>query len=158
MSTTAPSSSGAHRHLATTSGARLAAISSEVAVAFLARLGERGPDPIELALGAHEDDGTLVGVAAFGAVRAAHGSLIVAVVPERRRLRIGSDLLQALMADAARTGMHWFKVSYPAGAPAADALTRGCGFTTARRVDGGAITAVLDTTATQSDSTGHTSA
>src|SRR5687768_8725843 len=113
VSTTTPTDSGAHQHLATTSGARLAAVSSEVAEAFLARLGERGPDPIEVALGAHEDDGTLIGVAAFGAVRADHGSLIVAVVPERRRLRIGSDLLQALMADAARTGMHWFRVSYP---------------------------------------------
>jgi len=146
VTTTTPASGGAHWHRPTASGATLAAIPSEVAEAFLARLGEHGPDSIEMALGAHEDDGTLMGVAAFGAVRGDHGSLIVAVVPERRRLNIGSDLLHALVAEAARTGIRWFQVSYPADAAAADALVRTCGLTAARRVDAGTITAVLDTT------------
>ena len=144
--TTTPAVAGAHGQGATSSGAKCAAIPSDVAEAFLARLNEHGPDPIEVALGAHEDDGTLIGVAAFGAVRADHGSLIVAVVPERRRLKIGSDLLHELMASSARTGIRWFQVSYPTDAAATDALIRACGLTTARRVEAGTVTVVLDTT------------
>ena len=149
MSSTA-ATCGAPRHPVTASGATLTAIPAETAEAFLARLGERAPEPLELALGAHEDDGTLIGVAAYGAVRANHGSLIVAVVPERRRLRVGSDLLQALLAAAARTGMGWFRVSYPSGAVAADALVRSCGLATARRSVADSVTAVLDATSSAS--------
>jgi GNAT superfamily N-acetyltransferase len=144
--------SGATGYPVTTSGAKIATIPAETAEAFLARLGERAPDPIELALGAFEDELTLIGVAAYGAVKANHGSLIVAVAPERRRLGIGSDLLQTLLADAARTGVRWFLVSYPSDAVAADALVRNCGLTTARRSVADCVTAVLDTTSSRSTS------
>jgi len=145
VTTTTPADGAPHRHAPTASGAKLAAIPADVAEAFLARLGEHGPASIEAALGAHEDSGTLIGVAAFGDVSADHGSFIVAVVPDRRRLKIGSDLLHALVADAARSGVRWFQVSYPAGAADADALARSCGLTIARRVGAGTVTAVLDT-------------
>ena len=146
MSTTTGTTGGADRQRITASGAKVAPIDRDSARTFLARLGERGPEPIELALGAHEPEGTLIGVAAFGGVGVDHASLIVAVVPDRRRLGIASELLHALADEAARTGLRWFLVSYPASELAADALVRTCGLTTARRVVDGTVTAVLDTT------------
>ena len=146
MTTTTPAAGGAHGHGATASGAKLAAIPSEVAEAFLARLGEHGPDSIELALGAHEDDGTLIGVAAFGAVRADHGSLIVAVVPERRRLKIGSDLLLRARGRRGANGHPVVPGVLSRRRGRCRRAARTCGLTTARRVDAGTVTAVLDTT------------
>ena len=146
MSTTTGTTGGADRQRITASGAKVAPIGPDSAQTFLARLGERGPEFIELALGAHESEGTLIGVAAFGDVGVDHASLIVAVVPDRRRLGIASELLYALADEAALTGLRWFLVSYPVSELAADALVRTCGLTTARRVVDDTVTAVLDTT------------
>ena len=146
MSTTTGTTGGADRQRITASGAKVAPIGPDSAQTLLARLGERGPESIELALGAHESEDTLIGVAAFGDVGVDHASLMVAVVPERRRLGIASELLYALADDAAVTGLRWFQVSYPVSELAADALVRTCGLTTARRVVDHTVTAVLDTT------------
>ena len=146
MSTTTGTTGGADRQRITASGAKVAPIDPDSARTFLARLGGCGPECIELALGAHESEGTLIGVAAFGDVGVDHASLIVAVVPDRRRLGIASELLYALADEAGRTGLRWFLVSYPASEMAADALVRTCGLTTARRAVDGIVTAVLDTT------------
>lgn len=152
MPTTTGTPGGADRQRVTASGAKVAPISPETALPFLARLGVRGPELIELALGAHETEGPLIGVAAFGDVGVDHASLIVAVVPECRRLGIGSELLYALADDAVLTGLRWFLVSYPASEVAADALVRTSGLTSARRVVDGTVTAVLDTTGSPASS------
>ncbi len=146
MSTTTGTTGGAHRQRITASGAKVAPIGPDAAQTFLARLGQHGPERIELALGAHEAEGTLIGVAAFGDVGVGHASLIVAVVPDRRRLGIAGELLYALADEAALTGLRWFLVSYPVSELAADALVRMCGLSTARRVVDDTVNAVLDTT------------
>ena len=146
MPTTAATTGAAQQYPATASGAKLTSVPAEAATALLARLGVPAPDSIECAIGAHQDDGTLIGVAALGAVRAANGSLVIAVVPERRRLKIGIDLLHAIVNDAARIGVRRFLVCYARGAVAADALLRSSGLITARRVVNGNVTAVLQTT------------
>jgi len=151
VSTTTGTTGQADGQRLTTSGAKVAAIDAETAQAFLGRLGEHGPKSIELALGAHETEGTLIGVAAFGDVGVDHAALIVAVVPERRRLGIGSDLIYALADDAVLTGLRWFQVSYLASDVAADALVRTCGLTSARRVVADTVAAVLDTTGPSSE-------
>jgi GNAT superfamily N-acetyltransferase len=146
VSTTAGTTGGADRPRITASGAKVAPITADSAQAFLVRLGQRAPEFIELALGAHEPEGTLIGVAAFGDVGVDHASMIVAVVPDRRRLGVASELLYALADEAVLTGLRWFLVSYPVSELAADALVRTCGLTTARRVVDDTVTAVLDTT------------
>jgi hypothetical protein len=136
---------GTERQRVTASGAKVDSIRPEQATAFLTRLCEPSAEPIELALGAHEDDGTLIGVAAFGAVRRDHASLMVVVAPERRRLKVGTDLLHLLVVDAERSGIRWFEVTYPVGSAAADALVGTSARSSARRVVGDTVIAVLDT-------------
>jgi GNAT superfamily N-acetyltransferase len=146
VSTTTGTTGGADRQRITASGAKVGPIDPDSAQRLLARLGARGPELIEVALGAHEPEGTLIGVAAFGDVGVDHAPLIVAVVPDRRRLGIARELLYALADEAALTGLRWFLVSYPLSDLAADALVRTCGLATARRVVDDTVTAVLDTT------------
>lgn len=143
MPTTAPTDGGAHEHQATLSGAKITAIAADTAEAFLARIVVPAPEAIEVALGALQDDGTLIGVAVLGAVTAGRSSATVAVAPERRRMKIGSDLLHLLVAEATRRGVRRLRVSYRADAPAADALIRSSGLVAARRVVTGTVTAVL---------------
>jgi GNAT superfamily N-acetyltransferase len=145
VSTTTETPGSPDRERITTSGAKVEAVDPDSAQRFLARLERRGPELVELALGAHEPAGRLIGVAAFGDVGVDHASLVVAVVPDRRRLGIASELLYALADEAARTGLRWFLVSYPSSEMAGDALVRSCGLTSARRVVDGTVTAVLDT-------------
>jgi GNAT superfamily N-acetyltransferase len=128
---------------ATASGAKLEAITTDAAKGFLARLSERGPDTIGIALGAFESDGALIGVAVLGEPSASSAPAVVAVAPERRRLKVGSDLLHALLAETARRGVRRVFVTYPAHSPSADALIRASGLVAARRVVNGLATVVL---------------
>jgi ribosomal protein S18 acetylase RimI-like enzyme len=72
--------------------------------------------------------------------------VMVAVAPERRRLHIGSDLLDTLADEARRRGLNHLRVSYRADATLTDAFVHGCGLTASRRVVNGVVTAVLATT------------
>jgi ribosomal protein S18 acetylase RimI-like enzyme len=52
-----------------------------------------------MALGAFEDSGALIGAVAIGMPSSRATSVGIAVTPERRRLKIGTDLFQALVVD-----------------------------------------------------------
>jgi GNAT superfamily N-acetyltransferase len=129
----------------TTSGAHLAAIETEVAVTFLARLGGVSPEPIEIALGALEDDGTLIGVAVLGPTIRQREWATVAVTPARRRLKVGSDLLGTLLRHAGTRGLRYLACCQRAGAAetASTALLRSMGLISARRVCQGAATLLV---------------
>lgn len=126
----------------TASGAKVASISIEAAEVFLGRLDEKGTAPIRSALGALQDDGLLIGVGVLGPEADQQAAAFVAVARERRRLRIGSDLLSALLAEAANQGLRRLHVTYD-GSAAPDRLIRGSGAVTARRVVGRVVTAVI---------------
>ena len=127
---------------ATTSGARIRPIHVDQADRFLRRIGVAAPDPLDFALGAHQDDATLIGVAALGITVKNRARAVVAVAPERRRLRVGTDLAHDLVTEAARLDIRnlWFR--YPISA-AADALVRSIGLIAARRVANGEVTATF---------------
>jgi GNAT superfamily N-acetyltransferase len=126
----------------TASGAHLGVIDPEVAAGFLARLGELGPEPIEVAMGAREDDGTLIGVAVLGPSTRQRAWATVAVTPARRRLNVGSDLLGALLRQAGTRDLRYLASSQPTAA-AGTALVRSMGLITARRVHRGVATLVV---------------
>jgi GNAT superfamily N-acetyltransferase len=127
---------------ATASGAHLESIPPEVAAGFLARLGERSPEPIDAAVGAREDNGNLIGVAVLGASNPERASATVAVTPERRRLKVGSDLLYALLGHAQAHGLRYLILAHPAAGPA-EGLVRSLGLSIARRVDHGVTKLVV---------------
>jgi GNAT superfamily N-acetyltransferase len=126
----------------TTSGAHLGVIDPEGAAEFLDRLGEVGPEPIEVALGALEDDGTLIGVAALGPSTRQRAWATVAVTPARRRLKVGSDLLGALLLHAGTRDLRYLACAQPTVA-AGTAEVRSMGLITARRVHHGVATLVV---------------
>jgi len=67
---------------------------------FLASIDEPVPDRVEIALGALQDDRLLIGVAVL-AGSADDGIGLVAVHPARRRLGVGTDLVLAILDEAA---------------------------------------------------------
>jgi hypothetical protein len=91
----------------TLSGAHIRHLPPEDACAFLHRLSVQPHPPMHVALGAFEDNGSLVGVVALSGSAARRTTIHLAVTPERRRLKIGTDLLQTLVTDHPRTlGAH----------------------------------------------------
>ncbi|HZQ28164.1 MAG TPA: hypothetical protein VFA94_10745 [Acidimicrobiales bacterium] len=67
MPTTEATTEAADDRVATASGAKVRPIPPDTATTFLARVGEPAFGTITVAFGAHEDDGTLIGVAVLGA-------------------------------------------------------------------------------------------
>lgn len=143
MSTTEAATGGRREPVATTSGAQIVPISVEAAEAFLARVGERAPEEIWVALSAVQDQGPMIGVAVLGASLTDEGRVMVAVAPEWRRLKVGSDLINALVDEAKRRGLRHLRISYPTTATTADAFLRSCGLMSARQTVNGTVTAVL---------------
>lgn len=143
MTAAEPTSGALGRRHPTRSGAKIVAVSTDAAEAFLGRVGVRGPEEIWVALAALQDTGAMIGIAVLGASAADDGRVMIAVAPERRRLRVGSDLLDALATEAEERGVESLRLSYPADAIAADALLRGSGLVTARTVVNGVVTSVL---------------
>jgi ribosomal protein S18 acetylase RimI-like enzyme len=131
------------RDLVTESGTRIVAVSIDAAAGFLDRVGARRPDEIWVALAAVQDAETMVGVAVLGATPADLSRITVAVVPERRRLHIGTDLLHALVAEAARSDCQYLRISYPADDTAADVFLQSSGLVAARQALNGVVTVVL---------------
>lgn len=127
----------------TTSGARIAPLSEATVRTFLARLDQPAPESVDAALGAFEEGQTLIGVAALGDRRNTGASLTIVIVPARRKLKIGSDLLHAAVAEAASSGVKRLLVTYPEDAAGSDALFRSSSLLTARRRVGGEVTTVL---------------
>jgi GNAT superfamily N-acetyltransferase len=126
----------------TLSGARLASIDPAQAGRFLAHLGERAPTSLDTAFGAFEDNGALIGVGTLEAPKCAVVLATVAIRPERRRLKVGTDLLHLLMRHARTIGASYL-VFGPAEATAIEAIARSLGLITARRVCHGTVTTVV---------------
>jgi hypothetical protein len=83
----------------TLSGAQVREVAESDARAFLSR--HSAPlthQPIRLALGAFEDNGSLVGVLAITGPPDCVATIHLAIVPERRRLKLGTDLLHTVAA------------------------------------------------------------
>lgn len=83
----------------TLSGAHIRNLTEADTKAFLDRLSIPLMSSWRLALGAFEDNGDLVGVLALTGTSPGMSTVHVAVVPERRCLKIATDLLQALATD-----------------------------------------------------------
>jgi len=127
----------------TASGARIAALSPQSARGFLARFDHPVPSSIAIALGAFEEDRTLIGIALTGEIRNAVAPLAILVEPCRRRIKVGSDLLHAMTDEVARKGARRIVVTYPTDARGIDALLRSSGLLAASRRAGGEVTTVL---------------
>ena len=122
--------------LATMSGARIKPIDSDAARAFLERLGETGGTTalLQRAWGAFENETALIGVGVFAAATPTRVHAHIAVVPERRRLHIGSYLLGRLVNEAAAWGLTTLACTHPAEATTPLGLVRSLRLTAARRV------------------------
>ena len=82
----------------TLSGVHIRELTDTVTRQFLQRRSAHAPHSIRLGLGAFEDNGALVGVLAVTGSADGVSIVHVAVSAERRRLKIGTDLVQALAA------------------------------------------------------------
>ena len=101
--TTPVASLGARQLCQTLSGVHIRELTETVAREFLQRRSAHVPNPIPQGLGAFEDNGALVGVLAVTGYADGVTIIHVAVSPERRRLKIGTDLVQALAAEHLHT-------------------------------------------------------
>jgi hypothetical protein len=97
--TTPVASLGARQLCQTLSGVHIRELTETVAREFLQRRSAHVPNPIPQGLGAFEDNGALVGVLVVTGYADGESIIHIAVSPERRRLKIGTDLVQALAAD-----------------------------------------------------------
>lgn len=87
----------------TLSGAHIREVAESEAKTFLSRHSTPlAQQHLRLALGAFEDDGSLVGVLAITGPPDCVATIHLAVTPERRRLRLGTDLVHTVAADHAQ--------------------------------------------------------
>lgn len=115
----------------TVSGAKISPVEPHAAEEFLTRLGETTPQGLDVAFGAREDNGTLIGVAVLAP--AGHwGTGLVAVQPARRRLRIGRDLLHELLVHAAARELRYVTCNRPLPSTVADEFLRSVGLQVTR--------------------------
>jgi GNAT superfamily N-acetyltransferase len=122
--------------LLASSGAKMGPIGVDVARSFLARVDEAGNDfeIDDVAWGALEDSGTLAAVAVLGITSSTRGRASIAVVPARRRLGLGTDLLQLLVAEARARDFKTLSFVHPLVNPAPQELVRSLHLTVARRI------------------------
>jgi GNAT superfamily N-acetyltransferase len=123
--------------LTTTSGARIQPITVEVAQTFVQRLDQMDhlPAVVDAAWGAFTD-ATLIGVGMLAISRSLRGRVFVGVARDRRRLGVGTDLLELLVAEAVARDLTTLRCVHPASDPGAQRLVRALALTTARRVCG----------------------
>lgn len=91
---------GAHHQRQTLSGAHIRVLEESEARVFLSR--HSTPllqQPIRLALGAFEDSGSLLGVLAITGPPDCVATIHLAITPERRRLKLGTDLVHTVTTD-----------------------------------------------------------
>lgn len=84
--------------VATLSGAQIQLLPANSAKTFLQRHDQCPRQPIGFALGAFEDSGSLIGVLAIQAETPTTANILLAVAPERRRLKIATDLVHTFTA------------------------------------------------------------
>jgi GNAT superfamily N-acetyltransferase len=120
----------------TLSGAWIDVIPVCAARAFLARMGEQGETAgfSVRAWGAYEHSEALIGVAVLAISTSPRGHFFVAVVPARRKLGVGGELLQTLVGEATQRGMRTLTCRHPAADPAAERLVSSLGLMATRRV------------------------
>jgi GNAT superfamily N-acetyltransferase len=122
--------------LASVSGARFRSLRPFLVLELFERLVGRTDPRLRdgVAWGAFEDRTELIGACALVPVSERSCRVHLAVVPERRRLGIGAELLHIAMADAGRHGVQQIVASYRAGASEAEALLSSVDAIRARRV------------------------
>ena len=121
----------------TASGARIETLSLDLAQAFLDRHGltDYRPGPFDLAWGAFEDAGRLIGAGVLAKVTTPRGRIWIAVAPERRRLGVGSELASLIVTAAQGRGLRYLTCRYRASDAAPHHLAGSLGLPLARRVD-----------------------
>jgi GNAT superfamily N-acetyltransferase len=135
----------ARRYSTGACGGRLRSIRATRGVEFLERFS--GPIGMEFGLvdawGSFEARTKLIGVCALARVSATAFRIQVAVVPERRRLGVGGELLSIAIQRASEGGGRMLVGSYPAGAIGARCLVESLQLVSARRVRHGRAEVVL---------------
>jgi len=131
--------------LMTASGARIEVLSPDLAQAFLDRHGltDYGPGPSDLAWGAFEDAGNLIGVGVLAEVTTQRARTWIAVAPERRRLGVGGELASLIVSGAQGLGLRYLACRYRAADAAPYHLAGSLGLPLARRVDEGGTWTVI---------------
>jgi ribosomal protein S18 acetylase RimI-like enzyme len=129
----------------TASGAKVMAVSPDLAQAFLDRYGlaDYEPSADNSAWGAFEDGRQLIGVAVLGTVSSDRGRVWIAVAPERRRLGVGNELAAMITAAAQDLGLQYLALRYRASDPAPRRLAQALGRPLGRRVDAGFVSTVI---------------
>jgi len=129
----------------TESGAKIASISPGLAGAFLERHRVAGFPAAGncQAWGAFDDSPSLIAVGALGAIAPPRGWAWIAVAPERRRLRVGSELMALLASAAAARGLRYLSCQHRSNDPAFDDFVRSLGRTVGRRVNDGTAKVVI---------------
>jgi GNAT superfamily N-acetyltransferase len=133
-------------YLATSaSGAGLRSIPPAAALEFFERYSGRTNLDVErlAAWGAFEDHATVIGACGLARVSDTACRAQVAVVPERRRLGIGGELVGILIHQAARNGARRLIGSHPASAIEARRMVASLGLVSARRVQDGSAKVVV---------------
>ena len=138
---TQPATDHETRVCATASGARIVPIPATRARAFFIRLDEPAQEGVDVAFGAMEDDGSLIGAAVLSST-VNRGAAMVTVLPARRRLKVGSDLLHALLEQAAARGIDNLRCRPRRPSVATDGLLRSLGLVASRQVRERTITIV----------------
>lgn len=139
---TAPADAvGPARTTTSASGARIERIATSEAVAWLERHAEGLSKEPDDAWGASEDNGTLIGVAALAAGER-HCEAIVAVVPARRRLKVGGDLLHALLEEARAREQSYLGCTPRGTSSGAAEFLRAQGLVVSRRTADGTVRVV----------------
>lgn len=130
----------------TASGARIEPIASEEVRTLVGRYGtvNESATVLDDVWGAFEHRRTLIGIAYLISSRSSAGRGGVAVVPERRGLGVGRDLMRLLVNEAWTRGMRTLAYEHAASDSSSPRLIASLGLTVARRVhDGRALTIVI---------------
>jgi GNAT superfamily N-acetyltransferase len=124
--------------MTTASGARIETLALDLARAFLDRYGLAGyrPAPFDLAWGAFEDSGCLIGVGVVANVTLQGGRTWIAVAPERRRLGVGGELASLIVTAAQRRNLRHLTCRYRVDDPAPHHLAGSLELPLAHQVDG----------------------
>ena len=123
----------------TISGARLKPIGVRPANTFISRFANQPLLPKDAVIyGAFEHGGQLIGVAAIWDINQTRASATVVVTPERRRLKVGTDLLDDLLQHASGQGLRFVGFTNPTAS--LRALVSAMGLTVAQRVETGTPT------------------
>jgi GNAT superfamily N-acetyltransferase len=121
--------------LTTTSGARIEPVTVDAAQSFLRRLDEMDhlPAVVDAAWGAFADT-ILIGVGVLALSRSLKGRAFVGVARDRRRLGVGTDLLELLVTEAVERDLKTLTCVHSAFDPGPQRLVRSLRLTMARHV------------------------